>query len=68
MKSKIGLQNRITALEYERKCALGAILELYKYMQSSKFAHGDKLDGYIATTDVFNRLTPVMSYLQEPTH
>ena len=62
--TKIELQDRITTLEYEHEHALQTILDLYKYMQSSKFAHGDKLDGYITTQDVFSRLTSAVSYLQ----
>ena len=62
--TKAELQEKIIMLEYERKHALDDILQLYKYMQSSKFAHGDTLDGYIATSDVFSRLTSVVSYLQ----
>ena len=62
--TKAELQEKIIMMEYERKHALDDILQLYKYMQSSKFNHGDALDGYITTSDVFNRLTSVVSYLQ----
>ena len=62
--TKKELQDKIIILEYEREHALHDIFELYKYMQSNKFHHGDKLDGYINTSDVFSRLTPVVSYLQ----
>lgn len=65
--TKLDLQTKITILEYERDHALMNILDLYRYMQSSKFTYESELQGYISTTDVFDRLGSVVAYLQKPT-
>ena len=64
MSTKKEIIERCLMLEYEHEHALGTILDLYKYMQSSKFRTGDTLDGYININDVFARLRPAVSYLQ----
>ena len=64
MSTKQEIIEKTLMLEYERKHALETILDLYKYMQSSKFRTGDVLDGYININDVFARLRSAVSYLQ----
>lgn len=41
------------------------LLDLVKYLQSSKFNYGDDLDRYVNVQDVLNRLEPIISALQE---
>lgn len=59
------LQDRVTMMQTEKRLALKTILDLYKYMQSHKFNRGNELDGYINVNDVFARLQPAVSVLQE---
>jgi hypothetical protein len=64
MSTKQEIIENALMLEYEKNRALEVILDLYKYMQSSKFRTGDTLDGYININDVFTRLRSAVSYLQ----
>ena len=50
------LQTQNRALEAERATLANGLVELSQYLSSSKFFHGDSLDGYVQVNDVIRRL------------